>query len=180
MKRFCMILAFGAWRTYNRCMQETDSLHSCWNSSKTSDLWDHCSTTRVALWPTSFFFNLHPKRITSHPAIPLHRITSHQMTSHHMRAHHTTWHYITWHDTTRKITSHDMTSRNQPQYLTSRHLTTNHITSPQLAASHMTSHTTSQHITSPPPTHYGNTTSHHQNATTKRNGCRLVHTKTSV
>ena len=35
-------------------------------------------------------------------------------------------------------------------------------------------------FTSPPPMHHGNATSPHKNATTRRNGRRLVHTKTSV
>ena len=71
------------------------------------------------------------------------------------------------------MTSHDMTSRNQPHHLTSPHLTSQPIT-----LNHLTStsprnqphdiipyHITSQNITSPPPTHHGNTTSHHQSNT---------------
>ena len=70
------------------------------------------------------------------------------------------------------------------------HLATNHITSPHvkllhhiashLSANHITSHATSQHIPSPTPTHHGNTTSHHQNANTIRNGRRVVLTITSI
>ena len=80
-----------------------------------------------------------------------------------------TWHDATWHD----LAWHLATNHFTPPHIT------NHITASHLAANHITSHTTSQHITSPPPTHHGNTTSHHQNATTM-NGRRLVHTKTSV
>jgi len=70
------------------------------------------------------------------------------------------------------------------------HLATNHITSPHvkllhhiashLSANRITSHATSQHIPSPTPTHHGNTTSHHQNANTIRNGRRVVLTITSI
>ncbi len=48
------------------------------------------------------------------------------------------------------------------QYLSSHHLTNNHTTASHLAGNHFTTHTTSEHLTSPPPTHHGNTTNHHQ------------------
>ena len=112
----------------------------------------------------------HHIHITSHP-MPLHHITPHQITSHdstsrHITRHyitsrHNTWHHMTWHDTT----SYHVTSRNQPHYLTSRHLTANHITSSHFASNHMTSyHTTSHHHRR----HHANTTSHHQNITTRK------------
>ena len=115
-------------------------------------------------------------------------IASHHIASHDSTSHHVTWHHITsrtshritshpiTYSTSLGITWHDVTSSKQPHYLSSRHNQPHYFISPR---NHhiIPRHITSQRIASPPRTRQGNTTSHHQNTTTKGNGCRLVHAK---
>ena len=87
------------------------------------------------------------------------------------------WHHLTWCHTA----SHDMT-----WHLPSNHATSPHVTSQPPAVLHLTSQPTTKHHIPHHSTlhhqhrHCGNATSHHQNANTRRNGRRLVHTNTSV
>ena len=110
----------------------------------------------------------------AHKVPSLRRITSQQMTARHMRAHRITWH---------RVASRDMTPRKKSHHIKWHDMTPHHTTwhdMTSLSHPHHSMYHTSPCITSPPPTHRGNTTSHHQNATTKRNGRRLLRTKTSV
>ncbi len=86
---------------------------------------------------------------------------------------------MTWHD----MTPHHITWHNMSQLATLPHFTSPHDQAHYFISgttNHTTSHTTSPHITSPPPTHHGNTTSQHQNATTRQNAWTLGRTKHSV
>ena len=123
-------------------------------------------------------YDITSNQIASHDS-KSHRITSHDMTGHHITSLHKTWHdttspHISWHDitphTSHGETWHQVTSHHRTwhYYVLLPHLTW------QPATWH---HTTSQHITSPPPR---NTTSHHKNTITRRNGWRLVHANNLV
>ena len=68
----------------------------------------------------------------------------------------------------------------QAPHLNTCHHTASHLTIGHYITSishHASPHHITRFLTSPPPTRHGNTTRHHKNATTRRNGRKLVRTK---